>query len=95
MSKVTTVKQLRDKYGVKASSEASARAKEQTQTIRKIAKAVGTSPKTIPEIAKNVLLDLRTTTWYVLTMTRHKKLRAVDKTDEGYWRYENMPEEVE
>ena len=95
MSKVTTVRQLRDKYGVKASSEASARAKEQAQTSRKITKAIGRSPKTIPEIAKEISLDLRLTTWYVLTMTRHKKLRAVEKTDEGYWRYELMPEEVD
>jgi Mg-chelatase subunit ChlI len=93
LSKVTTVRQLRDRYGVKASAEATARAKEQAQITRKITRATAASPKTIPEIAKEAELDLRMATWYVLTMTRHKKLRAVEKTPEGYWRYVRMVEE--
>lgn len=93
MSKTTTVKQLREKYGVKPSEEVSARTKEQAKTSNSIVKAVLSGPKTIPEISRNVKLDLRLTTWYVLTLTRHKKLRAVEKTEEGYWRYAPAVEE--
>jgi len=87
MSKTTTAKQLREKYGVKPSGAVSARVKEQTKTINKIAKAVSSSPKTISEISGELGIELQVTTWYVLTMTRHKKLKAVQKNEDGYWTY--------
>jgi intein-encoded DNA endonuclease-like protein len=93
LSKTTTVKQLREKYGVKPSEEVSARTKEQAKTIRSIIKTVSSGPKTIPEISRNAKLDMRLTTWYVLTLTRHKKLQAVKKTEEGYWLYAPAAEE--
>jgi predicted transcriptional regulator len=83
----TTVRELRDKFGVKPSAEASARAKTQAQIRVKIVRAASTGPKTIPEIAEKTGLDQRLTAWYVLTLTRHGKLKPVEKTQEGYWRY--------
>jgi hypothetical protein len=93
LSKISTVKQLREKYGVKPSDEVSARAKEQAKTRNKIVKVASSGPKTIPEIARDTGLDLRLTTWYVLTLTRHKILVPVEKTEEGYWRYAVAAEE--
>ncbi|MBN1677683.1 MAG: hypothetical protein JW880_04020 [Candidatus Thermoplasmatota archaeon] len=93
MSKTTTARQLRDKYGVKPSEEVSARVKEQSKTIKSIVKAVSGAPKTIPDISKELQLDLHLTAWYVFTMTRHKKLRATQKTEDGYWLYAPAEEE--
>jgi intein-encoded DNA endonuclease-like protein len=92
MSKTTTAKQLREKYGVKPSEAVSARMKEQTKTINKIAKAVSSNPKTISEISGELGIDLKVTAWYVFTMTRHKKLRAVRKNEDGYWSYTRTSE---
>ncbi len=86
MSK-TTVLELREKFGVKPSAEASARAKTQAQIRVKIVRAASKDPKTIPEIAKMTGMEKRLTAWYVLTLTRHGRLKPVDKTEEGYWRY--------
>lgn len=86
MSK-TTVRQLREMHGVKPSEETSARAKSQAQIRVKIIRAASSDPKTIPEIAQKIDMDLHLTTWYVLTLTRHNKLKPVEKTPEGYWRY--------
>lgn len=93
MSKTTTVKKLREKYGVKPSEKLSARTKEQAKTIRRIIKVVSSGPKTIPDISRNAELDLRLTAWYVFTLTRHEKLQAVEKTQEGYWLYAPAAEE--
>ena len=92
MSKATTSKQLRDKYGVKPSEDVSARVKEQRKTASRIAKAVSTNPKTIAEISKELGMELQTTAWYVFTMTRHRSLKAVQKNEEGYWLYASASE---
>ena len=87
MSKANTAKQLRDKYGVKASENVSARVKEQRKTVKKITEAVSSNPKTISEISRELGIELRTTAWYVFTMTRHRNLKAVRKNEDGYWLY--------
>jgi hypothetical protein len=87
MSKVTTAKQLRDKYGVKPSEDVSARVKEHRKTASRIAKAVSSNPKTIAEISKELGIELQITAWYVFTMTRHRSLKAVQKNEGGYWLY--------
>ena len=92
MSKTTTAKQLREKYGVKPSGEVSARVKEQTKTINRIVKVVSSGPKTISEISGELGIELRVAAWYVFTMTRHKKLKAVQKNEDGYWRYAQFSE---
>jgi hypothetical protein len=62
--------------------------REQAKIKGKITKAVSTQEKTIPEIAKEIAMDLRTTTYYVLTLTHYKILQALDKNEDGYWKYQ-------
>jgi predicted HTH transcriptional regulator len=83
-----TLKQLREKYQVTPSEELRNLMREQAKIKGKITKAVSTQKKTIPEIAKEIAMDLRTTTYYVLTLTHYKILQTIDKNQEGYWRYQ-------
>jgi hypothetical protein len=61
--------------------------RDQAKIKGKITKAVSAQKKTIPEIAKEIVMDLRTTTYYVLTLTHYKVLQPSEKDEEGYWRY--------
>jgi hypothetical protein len=83
-----TLKQLREKYQVTPSEELRNLMREQAKIKGKITKTVSTQRKTIPEIAKEIAMDLRTTTYYVLTLTHYKVLQPVDKNEDGYWRYQ-------
>jgi predicted HTH transcriptional regulator len=83
-----TLKQLREKYDVTPSEELRNLMREQAKIKGKITKAVSSQKKTIPEIAKEIAMDLRTTTYYVLTLTHYNVLQALDKNEEGYWRYQ-------
>ena len=61
--------------------------REQAKIKGKITKAVSTQKKTIPEIAREIEMDVHTTSYYVLTLTHYKILEASEKTKEGYWKY--------
>jgi predicted HTH transcriptional regulator len=82
------LKELREKYQVTPSEELRNLMREQAKIKGKITKAVSTQEKTIPEIAKEIAMDLRTTTYYVLTLTHYKILQALDKNEDGYWKYQ-------
>jgi DNA-binding IclR family transcriptional regulator len=62
--------------------------RDQAKIKGKITRALSTQKKTIPEIAKETAMDLRTATYYVLTLTHYKILEATDKNEDGYWRYQ-------
>jgi hypothetical protein len=62
--------------------------REQAKIKAKITKSVSTQKKTIPEIAKEIAIDTPKTTYYVLTLTHYKVLQAIDKGEDGYWRYQ-------
>jgi predicted HTH transcriptional regulator len=62
--------------------------RDQAKIKGKITKAVSTQKKTVPEIAKETDLDLPTATYYVLTLTHYNILQAMDKNEDGYWRYQ-------
>ena len=83
-----TLKQLRQKYQLTPSEELRTVMREQAKIKGKITQAVSAQKKTIPEIAKEIALDLRTTTYFVLTLTHYKILQPSEKNEEGYWRYE-------
>ena len=86
------MKQLREKYQVTPSEELRNLMREQAKINGKITKAVSTQKKTIPEIAKDIAMDLRTTAYYVLTLTHYKILQPTDKNEDGYWRYQAKKE---
>jgi hypothetical protein len=79
---------LREKYQVTPSEELRNLMREQAKIKGKITKAVSTQKKTIPEIAKDTAMDVRTTAYYVLTLTHYKILQPMDKNEDGYWRYQ-------
>jgi predicted HTH transcriptional regulator len=83
-----TLKQLRQKYKVTPSEELRNMMRDQAKIKGKITKAVSAQKKTIPEIAKEIAMDLPTATYYVLTLTHYKVLQAMDKNEYGYWRYQ-------
>lgn len=62
--------------------------REQAKINGKITRAVSAQKKTIPEIAKDIAMDVRTTAYYVLTLTHYKILQPTDKNEDGYWRYQ-------
>jgi predicted HTH transcriptional regulator len=80
--------QLREKYKVAPSEELRTLMRDQAKIKGKITKAIAAQKKTIPEIAKETAMDLPTATYYVLTLTHYKILEAVDKNEDGYWRYQ-------
>jgi predicted HTH transcriptional regulator len=82
-----TLKQLREKYKVTPSEELRNLMRDQAKIKGKITKAISAQKKTIPEIAKETAMNLPTATYYVLTLTHYKVLEAVDKNEDGYWRY--------
>jgi hypothetical protein len=83
-----TLKQLRDKYQLTPSEELRNLMREQAKINGKITRAVSAQKKTIPEIAKDIAMDVRTTAYYVLTLTHYKILQPTDKNEDGYWRYQ-------
>jgi predicted HTH transcriptional regulator len=83
-----TLKQLREKYKMTPSEELRTLMREQAKIKVKITKAVSTQKKTIPEIAKEIAMDLPTATYYILTLTHYKVLEAKDKNEDGYWTYQ-------
>lgn len=82
-----TLKELREKYHVTPSEELRKLMREQATIKGKITKAVSGEKRTIPEIAKAISMDVRTTAYYVLTLTHYNVLEALDKNEDGYWRY--------
>jgi predicted HTH transcriptional regulator len=83
-----TLQQLRAKYQVTPSEELRNLMREQAKIKGKITKAVSAQKKTIPEIAKEIEMDIRTTTYYVLTLTHYKVLQPLEKNEDGYWKYQ-------
>jgi hypothetical protein len=83
-----TLRQLREKYKVAPPEELRTLMREQAKIKGKITKAVSTQKKTIPEIAKEIAMDLRTTTYYVLTLTHYKIIQPLEKNEDGYWTYQ-------
>ena len=83
----STLMRLREKYNLKPSERLGSLMREQAKIKGKITKAVATQKKTIPEIAKEIQMDVHTTSYYVLTLTHYKILEPSEKSKEGYWKY--------
>ena len=81
------MKKLREQYKLSPPEELRNLMREQAKIKGKITKVVSTQNKTIPEIAREAGMDLRTTTYYVLTLTHYKVLQPLEKNEDGYWRY--------
>jgi predicted transcriptional regulator len=79
--------ELREKYNLSPSEKLRNLMREQAKIKGKITKAVATQKKTIPEIAKEIELDVHTTSYYVLTLTHYKLLEPSEKGEDGYWKY--------
>jgi hypothetical protein len=79
--------ELREKYKLTPSEKLRNLMREQAKIKGKITKAVATQKKTIPEIAREIEMDVRTTSYYVLTLTHYKLLEASEKSEDGYWKY--------
>ena len=85
--KRSTIKIFREKTGLKASKELLDMTREQGKLRGKITKVLAAGPKTIPEIAKELNMDSKTVTWYILTFVRYGVFEPVEQTEEGYWKY--------
>jgi len=80
---------LRKKIGFKAPpKELQEKLAEQNKIKNKIMEALKTGPKTVPEIAKITGLDTYTVFWYLMTYLRYRLINPVEKTEDGYWKYE-------
>jgi len=78
----------KEKKGIKtAPKELMDKVKEQTKIKNAIIKALKESPKTVPELAKELNMDSYTLFWYLMTLWKHREVEEVEKTDEGYWKY--------
>jgi len=86
-SKKSTLKLFKEKIKPKVSKDLLKMTREQALMRSKITKALASGPKTIPEIAKEIGVDIYIVTWYILTFNRYKLLESIEKTDEGYWKY--------
>ena len=80
--------ELRKKYNLTPAENLRNMMRDQAKIKGKITKAVSTQKKTIPEIAKEITMDMPTVAYYVLTLTHYKILQAMDKNEDGYWRYQ-------
>ncbi len=83
----STLMRLREKYNLTPSEELRRLMREQAKIKGKITKAVATHKKTIPEIAKELEMDVHTTSYYVLTLTHYNVLEPSEKSEDGYWKY--------
>jgi len=83
----STLMRLREKYNLTPSEKLRSLMREQAKIKGKITKAVATQKKTIPEIAKEIEMDVHTTSYYVLTLTHYNILEPSEKSEEGYWKY--------
>jgi len=86
-SKKSTLKLFKEKIKPKVSEELLKMTREQASMRSKITKALASSPKTIPEIAREIGVDISIVTWYVLTFVRYDVFEPVEQTEDGYWKY--------
>ena len=85
--KRSTLKEFRDKTGIKASEELRERHKKQRQIVKAIKDALKSGPKTIPQIASETNLEPKTVTWHLFTLWKYGEVREVEEV-EGYFTYE-------
>ena len=90
-TKELTVKILRKK-GVKPRDEVIERSKEQRKIMKQIAEILKSNPKTIPEVADEIKMPSGIVTWYIMTMHKYGKVKAVEEVN-GYFEYKSKEEE--
>ena len=90
--KRSTLKEFREKTGIKTSEELRERHKKQRGIVKAIKDALKSGPKTIPQIAAETNLDSKVVTWYLFTLWKYGEVREVEEV-EGYFTYE-LAEEV-
>ena len=85
--KKSTVKIYKERTGAKPSERVTKLVKEQARIKSKILNALKSGAKTVPEIAEETGLDGETVMWYLMTFLRLHEVEAVEKNEEGYYRY--------
>ncbi|MBO8182159.1 MAG: hypothetical protein H0Z28_05115 [Archaeoglobus sp.] len=85
--KKSTLKEFRDKTGIKASEELRERHKKQRQIVKAIKEALKSGPKTIPQIVSETNLESKVVTWHLFTLWKYGEVREVEEV-EGYFTYE-------
>ncbi|MEM3557022.1 MAG: hypothetical protein QW839_03900, partial [Conexivisphaerales archaeon] len=86
--KVYSSKLYRDRTGAKASEALINLRRYQLELSAKINTALKSGAKTIPELADATGLDPATVFWYVMTYYKKGLISAVEKNDDGYYRYQ-------
>jgi predicted transcriptional regulator len=86
-----TSKIYRELTGAKPSKEMLDLRRAQLEISSKIASALKTSPKTVPEIASESGLDSRMVLWYMMTYLKYGVVVSQEKTEEGYYKYALKP----
>ena len=86
-----TSKIFREATGAKATKEMLDLRKSQLEINSKITAALKTSPKTVPEIASETGMNSKNVLWYLMTYLKYGTIAAVEKTDEGYYKYALKP----
>lgn len=82
-----TSRLYRDRTGSKPTPNLLDLRKSQLDIHSRITGAIKTSPKTIPEIAKDVGMDARSVLWYLSTYLKYNEIAVVGKNEDGYYSY--------
>ncbi len=86
-SRKSTVLSYREKTGIKVPNELIEYMKKSNEIRTKIIKILNDSPKTVPEISKELGMDASTVFYYVATYVKYGILEPVEKTEDGYYKY--------
>lgn len=88
--KKSTIKMYRERTGAKPSEDLTNMVKEQSKIKSKILSALRSGAKTVPEIARETGLDGKTVMWYLMTLLRLRQVEAMEKDEDGYYKYKLM-----
>ncbi len=85
--KKTTVEIFRKKYSLRVPEALSAELRKQAGIKVKIMRSISKTPKTPKEISEDTGIPTETVFWYLMTFYKYGLVEAVEKTDEGYFKY--------
>lgn len=77
----------RKKTGAKPRQELLDLRKMQADVQSKITNSLKESPKTVPELSKEIGMDTKTVLWYLSTYYKYNLVSVVEKTDDGFYKY--------
>jgi hypothetical protein len=82
-----TITAYRQKTGAKAPQRLLDLRRDQLEISEKFKKALSTSPRTIPEVARESGIPPRKVLWYMMTYFKYGLVAPAGKTEDGYYRY--------